>query len=327
VPWLDPKGRLWLFYVQYTRDSNGKTTAYGTYAVRTDSPDEAAPKWSEPFLVFSGGRMFGKPIPSKSGAWLAPIHIDGKVVEKETGVLSSSDEGASWGFLGGTSVPKELRNFSEHTLAERKNGDLWMVIRTMAGLSESTSADGGRTWSDPIPFRAGPNTRAHVRRLASGAFLLVYHDLVESDKFQLGPKGKPMYPRSKIAVWLSDDEGRTWPHKLLLDARECSYPDATQAPDGRIFVSYDSWRYGCRPGVFRYDPDAGPGKEIAMAVIREEDIRTGKIASPESRLRQLINRATGYGNAIELKKANEQKAREEVNKKLPIGKTSPAQKH
>jgi len=325
VPWLDPNGRLWLFYVQYTRDLNGKTTAYGTYAVRTDSPGEVVPKWSEPFLVFSGGRIFGKPIVSAGGEWLAPIYIDGMVVEKETGVLVSKDEGVSWSFLGGTSVPKELRNFSEHTLAQRKNGELWMVIRTMNGLSESISTDGGRTWNSPIPFRDGPNTRAHIRRLASGAFLLVYHDLGESDKFQLSPKGKPMYPRSKIAVWLSDDEGRTWPHKLLLDARECSYPDATQAPDGRIFVTYDSWRYGCWSGVFRYDPDAGPGKEIAMAAIREEDIRGGKIVSPDSRLRQLINRATGYGNVIEQKKAGERKMREGAKKKLPNGKTTPAQ--
>ncbi len=315
VPWLDPKGRLWLFYVQSVRDSNGKMKAYGTFAIRTDSPDDAAPKWSEPFLVFSGGRLFGKPILSHSGAWLAPIYIDGKVVDKETGVLSSTDDGASWTFLGGTSVPKDVRNYSEHTLAQRKNGDLWMIIRTTTGLSESTSTDGGHTWSAPIPFRAGPNTRAHVRRLASGAFLLVYHDLTESDQFQLGLKSKPMYPRSKIAVWLSDDEGRTWPHKLLLDTRECSYPDATQSPDGRIFVTYDSWRYGCFPAMYRYDPDAGPGKEIAFAVIREGDIRAGKIASPDSRLRQVINRATGYGNAIELKKADERKLREKGKEK------------
>ncbi|WP_395746053.1 sialidase family protein [Prosthecobacter sp.] len=325
VPWLDPKGRLWLFYVQTTRDSDGKTKAYGTYAIRTDSPDETAPKWSEPFLVFSGGRMFGKPILGASGEWLAPIYVDGKPAEKETGVLSSTNEGASWEFSGGTCVPKDQRNFSEHTLARRKNGDLWMVIRTMAGLGESTSTDGGRTWTDPIPFRDGPNTRAHVRRLASGAFLLVYHDLGESDKFQLGPKGRPMYPRSQIAVWLSDDEGRTWPHKLLLDARECSYPDATQAADGRIYIAYDSWRYGCRPGLFRYDPGAGPGKEIALAVIREEDIRAGKIVSPGSWLHQVVNRATGCGNTVELKKDDERKMREEVNKSLPKGKTSPIQ--
>jgi len=316
IPWLDPKGRLWFFYVQFARDSNGGTKAYGTFAVHTDSPNEARPTWSKPSLVASGGRIFGKPILGASGEWLAPIYIDGKPAEKETGVLSSTDEGTSWQFRGGTSVPKELRNFSEHTLAQRKNGDLWMVIRTTAGLSESISTDGGRVWSDPIPFRDGPNTRAHVRRLKSGALLLVYHDLVERDKFQLGPKGKPTYPRANIAVWLSDDEGRTWPHKLLLDARECSYPDATQAPDGRIYVAYDCWRYGCRAGVFRYDPAAGPGKEIALAVVREEDIRAGEIVSPGSRLRQVVNRATGYGNTIELKKTAEQKMREEVNKKI-----------
>jgi len=315
VPWLDPKGRLWLFYCQYVRDAAGKTTAYGTFAVRADSPGEVAPTWSQPSMVSSGGRIFGKPIVGADGAWLAPFYIDGKLVEKETGVLASTDEGASWKFLGGTSVPKEARNYSEHTLARRNNGNLWTVMRTLQGLGESTSTDGGRTWTDPVPFRDGPNTRAHVRRLDSGAFLLIYHDVGEKDQFQIGPKGKPMYPRSNIAVWLSDDGGRTWPHKLLLDDRKsCSYPDATQSPDGRIYVTYDCWRYGCRPGTLFYDPDQGPGKEIALAVIREEDIRTGKIVSPDSRLRQVINRATGYGNTIELKKEGEEKMRREVNK-------------
>ena len=318
VPWLDPKGRLWLFYVQFARDSTGKTKSYGTCAVRTDSPNAAVPTWSAPFVVSNGGRMFGKPIVGAGGEWIAPFTIDGKRVEKETGVLVSKDEGASWLYPGGTAVPKELFNFSEHTLAQRKKGDLWMIIRTLQGLSESTSGDGGLTWCAPLLFREGPNTRAHLRRLNSGAFLLVYHDVGKNDQFKLGTGSqfKAMYPRSRLAVWLSDDEGRTWPHKLVLDPRDgVSYPDATQGPDGRIYIAYDSCRYGARPGGLFYTPDQSPGKEIVMAVIREEDIRARKIVSPDSRLRQLVNRATGTGNTIELKKADEEKKRQAPDKK------------
>ena len=72
--------------------------------------------------------------------------------------------------------PADIRNFSEATLARRKNGDLWMVMRTLPGLHHSTSKDAGRTWSDPVLLREGPHTRACMMRLASGAFLLVYHE-------------------------------------------------------------------------------------------------------------------------------------------------------
>ncbi len=313
LPWVDPKGRLWLFYAQYTRDLDDKISSYGTFAVRADSPGEADPVWSDPFLVANGGRIFGKPIVGTHEEWLAPLFLNTSAdsAEKETCVLMSTNKGEKWQYLGGTHVPHEQRNFSEHTLARKNNGDLWTVIRTMQGLSESTSSDGGRTWSDPVLFRDGPNTRAYVRRLESGAFLLVYHDVGKDDLPQTASKEKPKYPRNKLTVWLSDDEGRTWPYKLLLDARKgCSYPDVTQAPDGRIYIAYDCMRYGNFQGEVS---EIGPGKEIAMAVVREEDIRAGKIISPESRLRQVISRASGYGNTIELKKVAESEMRQKIN--------------
>jgi hypothetical protein len=162
-----------------------------------------------------------------------------------------------------------------------------MVMRTLSGLHESTSCDEGLTWSDPVLMREGPHTRACMMRLASGAFLLVYHDVER-------PASGTKFPRSRLAAWLSDDEGRTWPHKLLLDERRgVSYPDAVQVPDGSIYIVYDRWRYDDT----QFEPGGGEGgKEILMAVIREEDLRAERVIAPGSRLRQLINRATGTGN-------------------------------
>ena len=297
LPWIDPKGRLWIFYTQLTKGApaHGIPDFKGTFAIRTEEPDSAQPKWSAPFLVAEGGILFGKPLVLRTG-WLAPFCVTGKpswLAEtngKETGVLLTTDEGASWHWRGGTNVSKELWSFSEATLAPRRDGSIWMVIRTTRSLYESASPDEGRTWSDPAPLPgfAGTATRAHLRRLASGAFLLIYHD---------SQKAKP--GRDRLTAWLSDDDGRTWPHKLLLDDRaRVSYPDAMQAPDGRIYLAYDHGRY-----------ETGE-KQILVSIFREEDVRAEKIVSADAALQLVVNQCSAYGNHADLRREGLEKAKE-----------------
>lgn len=79
---------------------------------------------------------------------------------------------------------------------------------------------------------------------------------------------------------LSEDDGETWPYTLLLDERnEVSYPDAKEADNGYIYVTYDWERVTQR--------------EILMARFTEDDILRGKILSPEGKLRVLVNKALG----------------------------------
>lgn len=291
LPWIDPKGRLWVFYTQLTAKTEGNPLLRATCAIRTDDPSSAAPKWTEPFVVATDGILFGKPIVRSDRAWIAPFFVTGKptwadkVAGKETGTLISTDGGTTWTWLGGTDVPDHLVNFSEATLAQRKDGSLWTVIRTSVGLYESTSSDGGRTWTEvkPLPgFEKGPSTRACMTKLASGAFMLVYHDAP--------PNKGGSYSRARMTVWLSDDEGRTWPHKLLLDDRDrVSYPDAVQAADGRLFITYDWGRY-----------QAGE-KAVLISVLREEDIRAGKLVSPDAKLQIVANQCYAYGNHSDLR--------------------------
>lgn len=280
VPWIDPKGRLWVFYNQLTQKTETQPTLRATCAIRCDDPTKAAPVWSKPFVVAEDGILFGKPIVRAEGGWLAPFFLMGNLKGRpDTGTLLSTDDGASWQWHGGTSIPEKLRNFSEATLAQRKDGSLWTVIRTSLGLYESSSKDGGKTWTEamPLPQFEGPSTRACMQKLASGAFMLVYHDAKKNEN--------GAYPRTRLTVWLSDDEGRTWPHKLVVDERSSvSYPDAIQAQDGRIFITYDHGRY-----------NAGE-KEVLVTVLSEEDIRAGKFVSKAAQQRLLVNRAFGYGN-------------------------------
>jgi NAD(P)-dependent dehydrogenase (short-subunit alcohol dehydrogenase family) len=86
-------------------------------------------------------------------------------------------------------------------IVERRDGSLWMLVRTNYGIGETVSTDQGRTWA-PITPTALPHTptRFFLRRLVSGRLLLVKH----------GPlTGKPV-GRKQLMAYLSDDDGRTW---------------------------------------------------------------------------------------------------------------------
>ena len=66
----------------------------------------------------------------------------------------------------------------------------------------------------------------------------------------------------------------------MLDERaDVSYPDADEAGDGYIYITYDRDRVNER--------------EILMARITEQDILEGNLISPGSALRMTVNKATG----------------------------------
>jgi hypothetical protein len=183
LPWIDPKGRLWVFYTQLTEKTDTTPTLRATFAIRCDDPQQAAPRWTTPFVVAEDGILFGKPIIRTDGAWVAPFFVTGnppwsdQVAGRETGTLISTNDGATWKWLGGTSIPESLRNFSEATLAQRKDGSLFMVIRTSVGLYQSVSKDGGNAWDEATPLPCsvkGRSSLAFMWYLNSVAFILFY---------------------------------------------------------------------------------------------------------------------------------------------------------
>jgi len=278
--WRDPEGRLWLFWAQGVTHWDGRA---GVWTINTREPDQEHPVWSKPRRI-GDGIMMNKPTVTRSGAWLLPAAIwampfnkvpDPKYVIDNaaiTGswVIVSTDAGKTFAPLGRSNV--EGRACDEHMIIERSDGSLWMLVRTKYGIGESFSADGGKTWSEGRPSKTVTHidsaARFFVRRLASGKLLLVKH----------APPGN--HGRSHLTAYLSSDDGNTWRGGLLLDERSgVSYPDGVQAPDGRIYIVYD---YSRR--------DA---KEILMAVFREEDVLAQKTVDEHTRLRVLVNKATG----------------------------------
>jgi len=275
--WHDPLGRLWLFWAQSYYWWDGRS---GVWAIVTGNSCEENPGWSAPRRLCNG-IMMNKPTVLSSGEWLLPAAVWERAADKikKTGhshdlgkerganVICSNDQGVTWSFLGQAIVPGRV--FDEHMIVERRDGSLWMLVRTSYGIGESISTDRGRTWSSGRPSGIPHvNSRFFIRRLLSGRLLLVRHN---------PPDGKT---RSHLTAYLSDDDGKTWHGDLTLDERVgVSYPDGVQSPKGAIYVIYDYNRTS--------------DKEILLAVFTEADVAAGRCVSDKARLRVLVNKATG----------------------------------
>ncbi|HNS33421.1 MAG TPA: sialidase family protein, partial [bacterium] len=222
VPWKDPSGRMWLFWTQ----CDVLMGKHDSWAMSTENPDAEKPSWSKPMGV-GRGTLLNKPTVLSTGEWLLPSSPRGNPVD----VYISKDKGKTVSHFSEATVPNA--GWNEHMIIERKDGSLWMLVRSWAprsGISQTSSLDRGKTWSQGELFRPGPSTRFHIRRLKSGRLLLIYHPL------------DPETPgrRNKMTAYLSEDEGKTWPYELLLYGGNCSYPDATESDDGVIYVIHDA---------------------------------------------------------------------------------------
>ena len=274
--WLAPDGKLWLFWAQGLNKPTklGPSGVWAITATEADGPDA---EWSAPRRLCDGVMMC-KPIVLSGGEWALPVSFWDRREAGSAGMVVSADNGATWTERGAVDVPPEVRDHDEHMLVERGDGSSWMWVRTRYGIGESSSTDGGRTWSELTPL-AVPHvvSRFFVRRLISGRLLLVRHDPADGNFADGTSRGT----RSHLKAFLSGDDGATWTGGLLLDERAgVSYPDGDQAEDGTIYVTYDFDRTGAR--------------DILMAAFREEDVRCGDATAETVRLRELINTARPY---------------------------------
>jgi len=294
--WIDPQGRLWLFWAQGTGLFDGR---FGVWAIVTRNPDVDTPKWSKPRRI-SNGLMLNKPTVTANGDWLLPIggwknikpqlNLDGVDLspytakslihdigtERASNVFRSRDQGTTFERAGAADIPKT--EYDEHMLVERRNGSLWMLARTLYGIGQSESFDGGKSWSPGKKYLNHPATRFFVRRLQSGALLMVRHNAPAGLNFaHLPPLEQKLMTRSHLAAFVSDDEGASWTGGLMLDERfKVSYPDGLQTNDGTICVVYDRERFNER--------------EILMATFREEDARAGRAVSGNVRLGVVVSK-------------------------------------
>lgn len=259
--WIDPQGRLWVFWGQSFGIQDGR---YGIFAITTDEPDAENPTWSEPRRL-GDGIMLNKPTVLSNGDWLLTSSI--WKADESIHVYASTDHGASFQLRGRANIPDPtMRGPDEPMIVERRDGSLWMWVR-VHGLGQTMSHDSGKTWT-PVEKLAirHPTSRFFVRRLTSGALLLVKHGGLNE---KVG--------REKLTAFVSDDDGVTWSGGLMLDERDhVTYPDGVQTADGKIYLVYD----------YNRTPDG----VIQLAVFTEDDVRAGKPVNDKVGLQLEIDR-------------------------------------
>ena len=232
--WIDPDGKLWVFWAQAAALGNGATvlieegTAAGVWAIKADNPELEDPNWGAPVRI-TDGVMMCKPLKLSTGEWTLPVSI-WKKEPNNARMVVSTDKGVTWKVKGGASVPDDVRSFDENIIIERKDGSLWMLIRTKYGIGESISKDRGSSWSPVAPsVISHPSARFFLTRLKSENLLLVKHGPIDVK-----------IARSHLMAFISKDDGKSWSSGLLIDQRNgVSYPDGQETEDGKIYIVYD----------------------------------------------------------------------------------------
>ena len=262
VLWLDPSGRLWLFWAQSDGGFDGRA---GLWAI-TKSQSSS---WSQPTRI-ADGVMMNKPIVTSNAGWLLPVAVWNHLgttheavdpAARTSHVVASQDQGNTWQRRGGVDIPD--RCFDEHMIVERRDRSLWMLVRLMDGIGESVSTDGGWTWSPGTKSAlTTPNARFFIRRTRSGEILLVKHHNYTG--------------RSHLTAFLSDDDGYIWKGGLVLDERVgVSYPDGIETSDNEFVVIYDYNRF--------------TDKQILTATFTRQDVLDAIASSPQARMKAIVN--------------------------------------
>jgi predicted neuraminidase len=165
-----------------------------------------------------------KPTVLPSGRILLPLYSDTFSISI---MAISDDRGETW------RASEPLIGFGniQPSVLRRNDGTLVAYMRENGPLNKirvSHSADDGETWG-PVGVIDLPNPGSGLDavRLESGNWVLIYNDTVEN--------------RSRLAVSLSKDEGKTWYKTLHLEDQPTGsfhYPAIIQTRDGKIHAVY-----------------------------------------------------------------------------------------
>lgn len=149
----------------------------------------------------------------------------------EVAAAVSSDKGETWEELGIVPLPagRAIDEVHEPHVCEMPDGRLICHMRVHEpdiAIWQSESADGGRTWSEPVRVPVN-GTPPHLLLHSSGVLICSY-----------GYRRKPDGQR----VIFSTDEGRTWGHDLVLrddgPNGDLGYPATVELADGSLLTVY-----------------------------------------------------------------------------------------
>ncbi len=167
---------------------------------------------------------------------------------------TSKDEGKTWTAsniidLGGTGNHSGVM---ESTVAQLKDGRLWMLLRTNWGnFWQTFSDDDGLTWKEVGPTDIDASSSPGLlRRLQSGRLVLVWNRLFPEGKKEYSLRGgdgnlaevPASWQREELSIMFSDDDGKTWSKPTVI-ARvtkkdtQLSYPSIFEAKPGELWIT------------------------------------------------------------------------------------------
>ena len=193
--------------------------------------------------------------------------------------IYSDDRGATW-HAGGIAMADtaEFPDPNETAAVQRSDGRVMLNIRTEAKANRRTivtSKDGATDWSlprlqqdlpDPICFAS--LMRLSTKKTGRRNRLLFSNpdSLTRGDGRDILSKD-----RNNLTVYLSYDEGNSWPVKRTLEEGSSGYSDLAVLPDGTILCLYEA---GDDPGSF-------PNRKLVLARFNLEWLTGGKDSLPK----------------------------------------------
>jgi len=233
VLFRDRHEKIWLFY----KYGSSPKTWHGACRTSTDGKT-----WSKPtyLLELPGGRpgveILGpaknKPVHLSNGDVLAGTSVETPATW-QCWVEISQDECRTWQKYGPIAVPGVPYGIIQPTVWEVAPGKVKMLVRSteqIGFICESTSEDGGRTWTPAKPTTLpNPNSGIDAVKVQDGTVALVYN------RTQSG--------RTPLNIAFSRDDGATWgvPYVLEDEPGEYSYPAIIQTHDGLVHITY-TWQ-------------------------------------------------------------------------------------
>ena len=234
--------------------------------------------------------------------WICPVSevtnsLDSAFASYRAVTLLSDDDGRTWRrtepskglFIPPGAVPPDrsarwANGPCEPSVAELRDGTLWMVTRTSVGNHyKYVSKDGGETWEGPEKMAVfhSVNTMPLLMALSDGRLLMIWNNTqplpqpylseYPESRGKIGMGAKFVTNRDALHAAVSDDNGRTWKgfREILLnpirndaDFRETGreeplendksvhQPQAVELPGGKILVAVGQNRRAQRFLVF-----------------------------------------------------------------------------
>lgn len=201
----------------------------------TGCPDPIRKEWYSNFFTSGNGHQL------RSGR----LMLIGATRYKETdswgsahvNAIYSDDHGKTWTMTPNSPLP--LSGGDESNVIELNNGTLLMDIRRSPNRLFSHSYDQGLTWTKPF------EANGFVDPACNGD-LIRYTSVKDGyNKNRILHSHLHASSRMNLTIYVSYDEGNTWPIQKVLYSDNCIYSSTTFSPvDGTIYVY---WEKGADP--------------------------------------------------------------------------------